>query len=218
MSFQRMLMMATREVRPYLPHPEALVALYVPRWQISPTNILQDFSGEGLDMTIAGGKWSIGQEGFTQSFSTRTQHLNVGTRTLNEYTAIADRKIFSNYASKTRGFGLHCGYVSNITCMVTERYQNRVIQTASGSVYTTITPPNLDGVIAVRDVDYCGQPITKGSEHRWRYDISCSRLEPLWEKMRYIALWAIRLTDEEIEMAKLFLSTASLEDYMMNRL
>lgn len=218
MSFQRMLMMAAREPRPYLPHPEALVCLYVPRWQINPTNILQDFSGEGLDMTISGGSWSFNDEGFTQSFSTRAQHLNVGTRTLDEYTVIADRKVFDNYASRNRGFGLHCGYVSNVTCMVTERYQNRVIQTASGSKYTTITPPNLNGTIAVRDVDYCGQPITKGSEHRWMYDISCSRLEPLWEKVRYMALWTMRLTDEEIEMAKLYLSTASLEDYMMSRL
>lgn len=218
MSFQRILMMASREPQPYLPHPEAVVALYVPRWQINPSNVLQDFSGNGFDMTISGGTWNFHNGEFTQSYSTKTRHLNVGTRTLDNYTVIADRKYFSNYESRNRGFGLHCGYVSSVTCMVTERYLNRVIQTASGSVYTTVTPPNIDGAIVVRDIDYCGQPIRKGSEHRWWYDISCSRLEPLWEKVRYMALWTIRLTDEETEMAKLFLSTASLEDYMMSRL
>ena len=71
-----------------------------------------------------------------------------------------------------------------------------------------------DGGVA----EYNGATYNVGNNQRISH-IRINRVNvPLWQNIYVIAFWRVTLTDKEIEMAKRYLETASLEDYMMSRL
>lgn len=219
MSFQRMLMMAAREPRPYLPHPEALVCLYVPRWQEEHGNTLTDWSGNRRNMTATGGALTWIADGVQQTRSTRLQWRgNAGI--LQDFTVIADRD--ATIDAGLRSYGLAINYTTTIVNVVTERHTAGqpaiAIQCASNGVYSSNMPIAPDGWIFQRPTDYCGTTIPRGTEYRTDYGISAVRLEPMWLTIRVIAVWRLTLTNKEIQIAQRYLDTASLEDYMMSRL
>lgn len=212
MSFQRMLMMATREPQPYLPHPEAVVALYVPRWQTEQGNTLIDFSSHGQNMLLLNATFDdvslileSNTRGYTNSFG------DYGT----DLTILADRDV----SARTSGRGLMLSTQGGIIRLTIEE------RTTAGYIVRNLGVNNninleADGWIHYRRTDYCGQTLTAGSGTTQRCRISFSGTSgvPTWQRCRALTMWSISLTDEEIEMAKLYLSTASLEDYMMSRL
>lgn len=212
MSFQRMLMMATREPRPYLPHPEALVCLYVPRWQTEHGNVLTDYSGHSRDMTLRDAQFAeqaivleSASRGYTSVFGDYGTNL----------TILADRDV----SSRTSGRGVMLSTQGGVIRLTIEE------QTAAGYIIRNLGANNniiiaADGWINYRRTDYCGQALTagSGSTQGCRIGFSGTSGIPTWQRCRVLAIWSIPLTDEEIEMAKHYLSTASLEDYMMSRL
>ena len=212
MSFQRMLMMAAREPQPYLPHPEAVVALYVPRWQTEHGNTLTDWSGNGRDMLLLNTTFSdvslileSNARGYTNNFADYGTNL----------TILADRDV----SARTSGRGLMLSTQGGAIRLTIEE------RTTAGYIVRNLGVNNninleVDGWIHYRRSDYCGQTLTAGSGTTQGCRISFSGTSgvPTWQRCRALVMWSIPLTDEEIEMAKLFLSTASLEDYMMSRL
>lgn len=215
MSFQRMLMMAAREPRPYLPHPEAVEALYIPRWQPEDDRAhLRDYSGKNRNMRLIQAEWSA--ESLLLTNNTRAYTPSGGMSFGDNVTVIADRDV-SNSTANARGFMLST-LQGVIYLTIEERTASRYIIRNFG-VNNTINIA-ADGWMTYRRTDYCGQPIAAGSAaaNNSRISFAGTSGVPTWQSCRALAMWSISLTDEEIEMAKLFLSTASLEDYMMSRL
>lgn len=224
MSFQRMLMMATREVRPYLPHPEALVALYVPRWQTEQGNTLTDWSGNGNDyspgIVIYNEDGSVTQSGRWQSNNLRTYV------TSNNITTLVKRTINPSapQGPGTSGaYGLGLIYSGESTTYIHDVYYNYVKYARAGMTDIRLsTEFDGDGWSAMRQdggvAEYNGEMYNVGTNQRITR-IRINRVTvPLWQCIYIIAFWRITLTDEEIEMAQHYLDTASLEDYMMSRL
>lgn len=216
MSFQRMLMMAAREPQPYLPHPEALVCLYVPRWQTEHGNTLTDWSGNGRNMTLINASYDA-EGNFVNHNSRGIWRGNAGT--IHNYTIIANRQLRATYVDDQYGFLL--SWANNNATVVVEARESSTNKSKSlGAVTNNITYPNYDGWIYQRKDDYCGQTINYGTQYRLDYGISFSgaSLRMAWLTVRSVAAWYIALTDEEIQIAQRYLDTASLEDYMMSRL
>lgn len=214
MSFQRMLMMATREARPYLPHPEALICLYVPRWQVEHGNTLTDWSGNGRDMMLTNASYDA-DGNLVNNKSRGIWRGNAGM--VRNYTVIANRRLQEAQVGDQYGFLL--SWLNNNATVSVEVRQSAINKCKSLGVTTNITYPHYDGWIHQRKDDYCGQPIGYGTQYRLDYGISFSgTLRMAWLVVRSVAAWSISLTDKEIIIAQHYLDSASLEDYMMNRL
>ena len=227
MSFQRMLMMAAREPQPYLPHPEALVCLYVPRWQTEHGNILYDYSGNNYHLTRTAGTVTWNDNGSVTVSSTGAMAYQGETQAVNEHTMLADRQgwrrnssgnIFAFYNGfKTRRDStsinvFEISRTNNQMHTYSNRQDNNVTQYADES-RTWITR---------RRNDYCGHSIRYNDLTSTPNSIvlggGYGSSGSLWIYTWCVVMWSVTLTDKEIEMAKLFLSTASFEDYMMSRL
>jgi len=216
MSFQRMLMMrAAQEPAPYLPHPEALVCLYVPRWQTEQGNTLTDWSGNGRDMILTNASYDA-DGNFVNNNSRGIWRGNAGI--VRNYTVIANRRLQEAHVSDQYGFLL--SWLRNNATVSVETRQSNIDVCKSLGVITNITPPNYDGWIHQRKDDYCGQPIGYGTQYRLDYGISFSGAvsRMAWLVVRSVAAWSVALTDKEIIIAQHYLDSASLEDYMMSRL
>lgn len=224
MSFQRMLMMAAREPRPYLPHPEALVCLYVPRWQEEHGNTLTDFSGNNNNYSpgtiIYNEDGSVTQSGRWTSGALRTYVTSNNITTLVKRTINPD----APQGPGTSGaYGLGLLYSGQSTTYIHDVYYDYVKFARAGMAdIRLITDFDADGWSAMRQdggtVDYNGATYNVGSNQRISH-IRINRANiPLWHNIFVIAFWRITLTDKEIIMAQRYLDTASLEDYMMSRL
>ena len=216
MSFQRMLMMAAREPQPYLPHPEDLICLYVPRWQTEQGNTLTDWSRNGRDMMLTNANYDSDGNFVNNNNSRGIWRGNAGT--IRNYTIIANRRLREAHVGNQYGFLL--SWLNNNATVVVEMRQSNIDKCKSLGVTTNIIYPNFDGWIFQRKDDYCGQPIGYGTQYRLDYGVSFSgaSLRMAWLTVRSVAVWSISLTDKEIVMAQRYLDTASLEDYMMSRL
>lgn len=228
MSFQRMLMIATRESRPYLPHPEALVCLYVPRWQSEHGDVLYDLSGNDYHLTRTAGTVRWQEDGSVTVSSTGAMAYRGETQAVNEHTILADRQGWRrdsggvNILANCNGFKTRRDSTS-INVVETSRTGNQIHTYSNGrnNTVTQYANESRSWVIRRRN-DYCGHTINYNNESNTPNRIvlggSYGSSGSLWMRTWCVAMWSISLTDEEIEMAKLFLSTASLEDYMRSRL
>lgn len=220
MSFQRMLMMAAREPRPYLPHPEALVALYVPRWQIEQGNTLTDFSGNGYDLTrTSGGALTWDEETVMKTYTTVLGTTNL-SEMMSNYTILARRRVDSVHRSNAMGIKFRVSSATFIYSEVSRSGGSWECGSLSGGAnYVTLPPGEWT---YQRTGDYNGTPIRHGTTPRLVDTLSVGAgygtSYGSWVKIWCIAVWRQLLTNEEIQMAQRYLDTASLEDYMMSRL
>lgn len=224
MSFQRMLMMAAREPRPYLPHPEDLICLYVPRWQTEHGNTLTDWSDNSNNYSpgtiIYNEDGSVTQSGRWTSGALRTYVTSNNITTLVKRTINPD----APQGPGTSGaYGLGLLYSGTTTTYIHEAYYNYAKLARAGMTDIRLsTDFDGDGWSTMRQdggiVDYNGSTYNVGNNQRISH-IRINRVSiPLWQNIYVIAFWRVTLTDKEIQIAQRYLDTASLEDYMMSRL
>lgn len=226
MSFQRMLMMAARGPRPYLPHPEALFCLYVPRWQTEQGDTLTDWSGNDYHLTRTAGTVTWHNNGSVTVSSTGAMAYQGDTQAVNEHTMLADRQGWrrngGSIIANSNGFKTRRDSTS-INVFEISRVGDQ-IHTYSNRRDNTVTQyaDEARAWITRRRGDYCGHNINYNDETSTPNAIvlggGFGSSGSLWLYVWCVAMWSVSLTDREIQMAQEYLNTATLEDYMMSRL
>lgn len=214
-----MLMMQAQEPAPYLPHPEALVCLYVPRWQAVEGETLRtitDYSGNRRNLSLVSRKTRATMSDGKAIFTSNTGYSLSQSFTLDNPTLLAVREI----TAPTRfsyGFGITSSLYALETTSNATLFVPYVFYKATASEVTLSTRSG----VYLRDSDYCKQQIEVG-ERLNAVGIALggqnAQQHALWSSMTAAAIWSLRLSDAEIKAALRYLETASLEDYLMSRI
>ena len=190
---------------PYLPQKDKLVCLYVPKWQDDHEQTLHDFSGKGRDLNIERGSltddYAYRVLASTASFSTQETH---------DYTYAIKRELRSDGV----GFGLTL-HNSSLNLLINEMNYIEPPSTWSCGEYARLGAFSDNAEIYGRRNDYCGRTINAGVRtqfNRIRLNMRADGVRParpLYDKVYYIAVWSVSLTDTEIRLAQMYLAQQS---------
>lgn len=194
----------------YLPRPDALVCLYVPRWQEEQSNVLYDLSGNGNDYS---GAMTWHTDGIEQSGRWAATALH-NAFTSDNITTILDRDINPDAPQGpgvSGAFGLGLIYSGSSTTYIHEAYYNYEKYTRAGMTDIRLnTAFDDDGWSVMRQTgtaaEYNGTTYNVASNRRVTH-IRYNRVAvAMYRRLRVIAVWSVSLTDEEIVAAQRYLS------------
>ena len=200
----------------YLPRPDALVCLYVPRWQsVQGGDVIEDLSGNDYHLTRTAGTLTWNADGSVTVSRTGAVAYQGETVAMNEHTMLADREgfwknsagvIYANY----NGFKTRRDTVSiNVIEITRTNYQFETYSNRRSNNVTSYVDESRTWVSRRRD-DYCGHNINYNNETRTPNIIvlggSFGSSGSCWRYVWCVAMWSVSLTDAQIVAAKRYLS------------